>query len=268
MQVLAPVGLEKFEIGQQVSINWRSLGLTSTVDIDLLQQGNPTPVVSIAQGASDTGSFSWTIPNSVPLGSHYRIRVTIARPDGLVADLFQIVSAGTDYYVNDASTDGDVFTTAAGNNANDGKSPATPMASLAALLAAYDLDPGDTIHVDTGTYALAGNIVITAQDSGVTITGPDSATALLNRGTSSGYVFELQNADDVTLENLSITGANQGIYASASSDSDRLILRRLNVFNNANWGIELDASNDQATIEDNTDLRQSPGHLLWRAPTP
>ena len=47
------------------------------------------------------------------------------------------------------------------------------MASLAALLAAYDLDPGDTIHVDTGNYALAGNIVITAQDSGVTITGPD-----------------------------------------------------------------------------------------------
>ena len=45
------------------------------------------------------------------------------------------------------------------------------MASLAALLAAYDLEPGDTIHVDTGTYALAGNIVIAAQDSGVTITG-------------------------------------------------------------------------------------------------
>jgi hypothetical protein len=62
-------------------------------------------------------------------------------------------------------------------------------------LAAYDLNPGDTIHVDTGNYALAGNIVLTAQDSGVTITGPASATALLNRGTSSGYVFELQNAD-------------------------------------------------------------------------
>ena len=122
VQVLSPVGLEKFEIGQQVSINWRSLGLTGTVDIDLLQQGNPMPVASIAQGASDTGSFSWTIPQGIALGNEYQIRVTIAGQQAL-SSVFQIVSAGTDYYVNDASTAGDVFTTAVGNNANDGKSP-------------------------------------------------------------------------------------------------------------------------------------------------
>ena len=206
---MAPVGLEKFEIGQQVAINWRSLGLSGTVDIDLLQQGNPMPVASIAQGASNTGSFSWTIPQGTAPGNGYQVRITIA---GRQAPRMCSRSSARErtYYVNDASTAGDVFTTAAGNNANDGKSPATPMASLAALLAAYDLDAGDTIHVDTGTYALAGNIVLTAQDSGVTITGPDSAATLLNRGTASGYVFALQNADDVTLENLSITGANHG----------------------------------------------------------
>ena len=35
--------------------------------------------------------------------------------------------------------------------------PAEPMASLAALLAAYDLDPGDTIHIDTGDYVIIVN---------------------------------------------------------------------------------------------------------------
>ena len=38
-------------------------------------------------------------------------------------------------------------TTAAGNNANSGKSQDAPMASLRALLAAYDLDAGDTILI-------------------------------------------------------------------------------------------------------------------------
>lgn len=106
---------------------------------------------------------------------------------------FLVTNAGTDYYVNDGSTTGDQFTTAIGDNANSGKSPDRPMASLAALIAAYDLNAGDVIHVDTGNYELLRNIVLTAEDSGVRIEGPLVGTALLNRGnTSSGsYGIEL-----------------------------------------------------------------------------
>jgi len=39
------------------------------------------------------------------------------------------------------------------------------MASLNALLGAYDLDPGDTVYVDTGYYSLPANVRIRAQDS-------------------------------------------------------------------------------------------------------
>ena len=42
---------------------------------------------------------------------------------------------------------------------------------LAALIRAYDLEAGDVIHVDTGIYNLATNVVLTEQDSGVTIRG-------------------------------------------------------------------------------------------------
>lgn len=57
------------------------------------------------------------------------------------------------------------------------------MASLTALLAAYDLDPGDVIHLDTGVYSLVKNVLISNQDSGVTIQGPSSGPgAVLNRG--------------------------------------------------------------------------------------
>uniref|UniRef100_UPI000A9C9608 hypothetical protein n=1 Tax=Methylomonas koyamae TaxID=702114 RepID=UPI000A9C9608 len=80
-----------------------------------------------------------------------------------------IANAGKAYYVNDGSTVGDEYTTAVGDNANSGKDPNRPMASLAALLRAYDLDAGDVIYVDSGNYSLATNIVLGSQDSGVTI---------------------------------------------------------------------------------------------------
>ena len=67
------------------------------------------------------------------------------------------------------------------------------------MLDAYDLDSGDVIHVDTGTYNLVRNVLLTAADAGVRIEGPSGVSfALLNRGnTNAGnYVVELQNADE------------------------------------------------------------------------
>ncbi len=257
VQVLAPAGLEKFEVGQQVVINWRTFGLAppddDLVDIDLMESGNPDPVASIASGTLNSDTFAWTIPSDIALGNQYQVRVTVAAQQA-VSQSFQIVNPGTSYYVNDAGTAGDVFTSAAGNNANSGKSPDAPMASLTALLLAYDIDPGDTIYVDTGTYQLTRNILITDQDGGVRIVGPDGAVALLNRGNTGGssYVIELQNADDVTLERLSLTGAYMGIYAAPGSDSDGLTVQQMVVYGNSSRGILLHASNDQVTIQNST----------------
>lgn len=78
---------------------------------------------------------------------------------------------GRSYYVNDEATAGDVYSTAAGSNSSDGLSPAAPMASLGGLLRRYDLEPGDTVFVDTGRYELLKNIDITREDSGVRIVG-------------------------------------------------------------------------------------------------
>ena len=140
-----------------------------SVNIDLLSAATQQPVTSIAQATPNDGDFSWTIPASVAEGN-YIIRVT-ANEGVKASDLsdtpFSIVNGGKEYYVNDASTTGDVFTTAIGNNANSGKRPDQPMASLRALLAAYDLDLGDVIHVDAGTYRLYRNLTLDTQDSGV-----------------------------------------------------------------------------------------------------
>jgi hypothetical protein len=56
------------------------------------------------------------------------------------------------YYVNDNSTTGDVFTSAIGNSANDGKDPARPNTTVNYILTTYTLGPCDTIFVDKGNY--------------------------------------------------------------------------------------------------------------------
>ena len=88
------------------------------------------------------GSYLWNIPAGQAEGSQYRIRA-VANVGGTVQDTsdeaFLVANSGQHYYVNDASTTGDSFTTTIGNNLNSGKSPSQPMESLFALFSAYDL---------------------------------------------------------------------------------------------------------------------------------
>jgi hypothetical protein len=135
---------------------------------------------------------------------------------------------GRDFYVNDGSRTGDGFTTAVGDNLNSGKSPDKPMKSLRGLLAAHNLDAGDVIHVDAGTYRLVRNIELSSDDSGVVLEGwvdpvDGSRDTVLNRGnTNSTAVFEFTGGDDITIRGFGITGAQHGVLLAPSADSDRV----------------------------------------------
>ena len=65
------------------------------------------------------------------------------------------------------------------------------------------------------------------------------------------YVVELQNADNVTLDHLRITGGYQGIYASNTSDSDHVTVSNSVIYGNYDRGVWLDTGNDFATITAN-----------------
>src|SRR5262249_34387517 len=143
-----------------------------------------------------------------------------------LSDLPFVIAAAThDFYVNDNSLAGDEYTTAVGNNSNSGTSPADPVRSIYTILNSYDLNPGDVIHVDTGSYLTPINIRIGVEDSGVTIAGPRlGGTAVLDRHNASGhpsdderhYVIEIIGASDVTIRNLSLTGGEQGLHAEGA----------------------------------------------------
>ena len=115
---------------------------------------------------------------------------------------------------------------------------------MAALLTAYDLDPGDVIHVDTGVYELERNVVLEPQDSGVRIEGPWTGAAVLDRGNplQGSYVIELAGADDVTLDRLQLTGAYHGMYGSAEADSDRITVSNGEIRNSASENVVVSTS--------------------------
>jgi parallel beta-helix repeat protein len=231
-------------------------------------QGSANPVVGVELSTDNGASWStiatgvaldkygranvaWT-PTAETNGNTALIRATATVGATSVSDTsdepFLIANGGKQYFVNDNSLVGDEYTTAVGDNANSGKDAAHPMASVAALLRAYDLDAGDIVYVDTGVYHQVTNAVLTAQDSGVEIRGavqPGHQTVLDRGNTNSGTaVIELQGASDVKLSHLNLTGAYNGIFAASGANADRITVEASNVYGNAGYGVSIDTSND------------------------
>jgi len=78
------------------------------------------------------------------------MKKSIALLVGIVPILMAVhESSAADYYVNDGSTSGDVYCSGAGSDATGGGSAGAPYASITNLLAQEDLDPGDTVYIDT-----------------------------------------------------------------------------------------------------------------------
>lgn len=68
----------------------------------------------------------------------------------LVTLFFFQKSAATTFYINDNATKGDIYTTAIGNDFNDGTTSANPKLSI--WVTYEKAQEGDTIIIDTGSY--------------------------------------------------------------------------------------------------------------------
>ena len=235
-----------------------SAAVLSKVNVELVRAG--TVVSAIAAGTPNDGEFVWSIPAGTPAAADYNVRVT--RTDGAMpADTsngpFQITPPVSVYYVNDGTVNAGDWTTAAGDDGNDGLTPATPKATLRALLEAYDLEAGAVVKVDAGAYLLSSNVTLTDNDSGeagnvVTILGnaEGGRETVLDRGNTAGgaYAVELAGADDVTLRDLVLTGGQYGLYAGSSADGDGIRVEGGGARGNSAWGVYVEAGNDAFTV--------------------
>jgi hypothetical protein len=147
-------------------------------------------------------------------------------PAGFVVLFFTLLfslnaSSQTVYYVNDASTSGDVFTTAAGNDApGNGLSPASPKLTLRGLATEYGgvLSYGDTIKIDAGTYHNEENFNVAI--AGLTFMGAGSELTFFDddlAGASTNYFMRI-HANDITLKDMTIMEyENNGTQAPGHS---------------------------------------------------
>jgi parallel beta-helix repeat protein len=271
-----PNGGESVAQKKTYPIAWRSSGVPGNVTIEYSTTGLAGPFTVLAANEANDGSYNWYVDPAVfPLSDQYAIRISSVDIPS-VADasdfLFSVTQPISFYYVNDNSLTGDEYTTAIGSDSNDGLTPATPKASIKAVVEAYDLEPGDVVYVDTGTYPVTTNLVLGEQDSGVRIQGPVGAghRAVLDRGNraSGAYIVELSGADDVTLTHLTLTGASMGIFGGDYVHSDRFTLAASELSGHALGAVELRAGNEGARLVNNT-VHDNAGYglLLYGAQT-
>ncbi len=180
--VTNPNGGDRLPQKTSYEIRWRSDGFTGNVRLEYSTSGAGGSFQDLAANEPNDGSFTWTISQATyPVSDQYVIRISSVGAPAITDQtdaVFSVIPPISNYYVNDNSTLGDVYTTAVGDDANDGLTPATPKASIRAILETYDLEYTDTIFVDTGYYFLTENILITNPDSGVIIRGPDGVVPL------------------------------------------------------------------------------------------
>ncbi|KKK66007.1 hypothetical protein LCGC14_2968420, partial [marine sediment metagenome] len=167
-------------------------------------------------------------------------------------NLFVIGPAGNEYYINipgDGNLLDNEYTSAPGDNTNSGTDPAAPMASLRALLAAYDLDPGDVVWVDPGWYNLVASVEIGSADQGITIRGPEGLghVATLDRNNYAFGAVILSGANAVTIRHLALTGGQYGLHVK--DGSSYLTADAVTAYDNRDAGIYVaDVASDHVSI--------------------
>ena len=217
--------------GSNVLLQWSAGGLSGTNRVTLQYSANngatwTTIVTGVSIGA---GSYIW---NSTAVTSSLtaRWRVFVEADTGAVDQVdqpFSVRNQVFNFYVNDTSTVGDVYTVAPGLSAYDGMTPATPKPSLSELVTNYDLEGGDTVFVDTGSYPLTEDLRLIWSDSG------DATAPVTIRGSTNiaagGSVFDRGNPDSsgqsgfdvlasyVNLRDLTVRRAFRGLFVNSNA---------------------------------------------------
>ena len=200
----------------------------------------------IAAGiAATNGVYMWDVTGLIPCVAYWRI---VNGSNTNVWDRndqrISVNGAIVEYYVNDGSVNGDVYCTAAGNDANTGMTPDRPMATVNELLAKYALGGGNIIYLDTGVYS--NQIYVTGNDSGsgesgwMTIQG---STNMAAGGTvvtaSGGNALYLNGVVNVRARALRLRNSVRGVYIYNSSGIE---LEDVWAYNNSEYGYLVESS--------------------------
>jgi hypothetical protein len=141
-----------------------------------------------------------------------------------LATIFSYTVRPVMYYINDGSQTNDVYTTAVGNDVNDGLSPSTPKLTLTSLLSTYQLTGLDTVYIDAGSYTNTPQI--TPADQGNSLSaylvfkGADTSKTIFSTSTTK-YNFWINRSRFLWIEGISFVNT----YTGGSTDSTFNIIK-------------------------------------------
>ena len=196
---------------------------------------------TISPSLASAGSYTWdsTTQPSLPT---FRWRVqSQSQPTWVSASErdFAIHNSNLVFYVNDSSTDQDAYTTAPGSVENTGLTPASPLSSVTDVLTRYDVEPGDTILLDTGQYNLSAPLTISYPDCG-TVAEPVVIQGSTNYpGTVlSGAGFQMTNVRGLLFRNLKFNNQTKTIVVAVESAED-ITFNQFDIFDGKKTGINI-----------------------------
>lgn len=211
-----------------LTLVWNASGAswqtTDTVRLEAYTASTGWTSIAGASALSPSGSWEWPVLQPEDTTASYRLRAVCNQDSTVVAlsGIGWVTRVPTTYYVNDSSTEGDLYCTVPGLETFDGLTPETPLPSLAAVLSRHALQAGDTVRIDTGTYASASNTVVAATHRGVAgnpvrIEGTGDGTVLTHTGGGTDRRVLDIRADHIRLEGLTCTGGEVGLFVDAGS---------------------------------------------------
>ncbi|CAG5080712.1 hypothetical protein CRYO30217_01425 [Parvicella tangerina] len=211
---------------------------------------------------------------AVSSSTYYRAKVTNGC-DSYTASTY--VSVGgtpipTNYYVNDNSTTGDVFCSNVGNAANNGRNPCSPKASLQDIFDTYDIDPGDTIFVDAGTYTMGLNVTSSTDEGSaagdVVITGAGSAlTHITAPGSDDNFYFD--NVSYIMVRDMHLISSQAARYNYFIFEGNDHHLDNCHLEHSTNTNVYMHEAGGAHDIDDNAvsnceiENTSSSGYNVW-----
>ena len=226
-------------LGSSVALNWNPRGDATgqLVRVDLSINNGLTWTTLVSGLSASVGTYTWdtTALPSTPIALWRVVSLSDTNVFDVVDKIFAIRNGPISFYVNDASTTGDVYSTAIGATTNQGISGSAPKSTLQDVLQTYDIEPGDIIYVDTGTHTVNSPIRITQLDAGdpltdtmVTIQGSTNTTAggtiLHTPGTFP--IFDLAQSSAMRLKDMKLRGGTVGVRLT---DSGNCVLQGLDI---------------------------------------
>ncbi len=243
-----------WELTKPRTIEWETFGNSNEtfVRIDLYQDSASGPrfLQTIVPSTADDGEFTWLpLSSGLTHGMHgLRIEVsligsTIVRDQS--TETFSIPENTNTFYVNDGSTIGGIYTTASGDNRNTGKLPNSPKPYPGNVLKSYDLGPGQTHFVDTGSYRLLEPLVISGElakgaDEGFSLVGAHGAGRITDwthaNELTVAPIVTLDNADLVKISGLHLHHGDVGLWVT--NDSTDSVIEKSRSRQNQAWRLD------------------------------